>query len=300
MSDTYSSTVDTVRVARGAALEVAPSPNAACYASVEATLDLPCWLSDDLASGPPAGAGLSVPAFQLVILRDGHPLGRHVFASDSVVIGRAAGCDVRLDEPTVSRAHARIEGGVIVDLASANGVYVNGERVTRHRLQNGDLVRLSDYELIFQLAPMSGSTSAAPSSPSWVESDDDLQRVLGRTLRLDPRRHDDQAERSVRQRAYLLATGEGRRLQPRACQFVLDRDLFLIGGDEGCDLKIEGFWIPRLLVAILRGPAGYTLDPLGRWPARVYLANRPVLRRQPLEDKDRLTVAGQGFVFRLG
>jgi len=300
MSDTYSSSVDTVRVARGAALEAPPSPTAACYASVEATLDLPCWLSDDLQAFPPPDADLKTRAFQLVILRDGSPLGRHVFASDSVVIGRAVGCDVRLDEPSVSRAHARIEGGVLVDLASANGVYVNGERITRHRLQNGDLIRLSDYELIFQLAPLGGSTSAAPSSPSWVESDDELQRVLGRTLRLDPKRHDEQAERSVRQRAYLLATGEGRRLQPRALQFVLDRDLFLIGADEGCDLRIEGFWVPRLLVAILRGPAGYTIDPLGRWPARVYLANRPVLRRQPLEDKDRLTVAGQGFVFRLG
>ncbi len=51
------------------------------------------------------------------------------------LIGRDRDCAVRIDSTTVSRHHARIvvTGGeaTIEDLASKNGTYVNGERVSR-------------------------------------------------------------------------------------------------------------------------------------------------------------------------
>jgi len=54
--------------------------------------------------------------------------------------------DVVLDDRTISRQHARIryEKGafVIYDLASANGVYVNGEKVQRRVLAHGDRIKL--------------------------------------------------------------------------------------------------------------------------------------------------------------
>ena len=46
------------------------------------------------------------------------------------VIGRADECEIHLDDPFVSRRHARVIsadiGTAIEDLGSANGVYVNG------------------------------------------------------------------------------------------------------------------------------------------------------------------------------
>ena len=54
--------------------------------------------------------------------------------------------DVVVDDRTISRQHARIrfEKGafVIYDLASANGVFVNGERVQRRVLTHGDRIKL--------------------------------------------------------------------------------------------------------------------------------------------------------------
>ena len=54
--------------------------------------------------------------------------------------------DVVVDDRTISRQHARIryEKGafVIYDLASANGVYVNGEKVQRRVLTHGDRIKL--------------------------------------------------------------------------------------------------------------------------------------------------------------
>jgi len=61
-----------------------------------------------------------------------------------VVIGRASEGDVVLVEDMVSRRHARIqlEHGIptLEDLGSTNGTYVNGEKVGRVRLSEGDRI----------------------------------------------------------------------------------------------------------------------------------------------------------------
>lgn len=55
---------------------------------------------------------------------------------DTLVIGRAEGCDVRLvDDIMVSKQHAKVQlesgGPVVLDLGSRNGTFVNGQRVSR-------------------------------------------------------------------------------------------------------------------------------------------------------------------------
>jgi FHA domain len=63
-------------------------------------------------------------------------------ARDDLVIGRGTGCDVALVDRTVSRRHARLffrDGRWIVqDLASKNGIALNGARVGRSQLRPGD------------------------------------------------------------------------------------------------------------------------------------------------------------------
>jgi hypothetical protein len=67
-------------------------------------------------------------------------------AQDSLLIGRAPLCDIALGDPTVSRLHARLlcrDGAWIVnDLASRNGVTVNGTNVGRCQLRPGDRLGL--------------------------------------------------------------------------------------------------------------------------------------------------------------
>jgi len=56
----------------------------------------------------------------------------------SVAIGRSAECEIVLNDSLVSRRHARLYvdsyGVILEDLGSANGVYVDGERMERQRL----------------------------------------------------------------------------------------------------------------------------------------------------------------------
>ncbi len=74
---------------------------------------------------------------------------------DEVTLGRAAGNTVLLPERNVSRRHARIfnESGALLveDLKSANGVLLNGQKLTApHVLQDGDQLRIGDYGIVLQ------------------------------------------------------------------------------------------------------------------------------------------------------
>ncbi len=81
--------------------------------------------------------------------------------------------DVALDDRTISRQHARIryEKGafVIYDLASANGVLVNGDQVQRRVITHGDRIRLGQMVLGVLMVLNDLETVSAPdeiSSPS--------------------------------------------------------------------------------------------------------------------------------------
>jgi hypothetical protein len=68
-------------------------------------------------------------------------------------IGRKE-CDIVLDDEKVSRKHASVviirEGQYAVqDLASRNGTFVNGVRLTRRNVQHNDLVRVGNTTLRF-------------------------------------------------------------------------------------------------------------------------------------------------------
>jgi pSer/pThr/pTyr-binding forkhead associated (FHA) protein len=62
------------------------------------------------------------------------------------LIGRAPSCDLVLDNPQVSRAHAVLEQAgdaiQIRDLGGTNGTYVNGQRVESCALGDGDEVKV--------------------------------------------------------------------------------------------------------------------------------------------------------------
>jgi pilus assembly protein CpaF len=79
-----------------------------------------------------------------------------VFTKASVMIGRAAGNDILLEEGEVSRFHAvvLVEDGVIYvqDAGSKNGVFVDGQKVTRKALGEGGHFKLGDYELTVSMA----------------------------------------------------------------------------------------------------------------------------------------------------
>ena len=73
---------------------------------------------------------------------------------ETIDIGRDIAADIVLDSPAVSRTHARVEqtdsGYQLIDLNSANGTFVNGERVQKVSLNSGDLIQIEQFALLFQ------------------------------------------------------------------------------------------------------------------------------------------------------
>jgi hypothetical protein len=75
-------------------------------------------------------------------------------------VGRWPDNSLQLDADFISRHHAVLlesaEGTVLEDLASTNGVYVNGERVSRQLLKPGDRVTIGRTDFRFVIKPPSG------------------------------------------------------------------------------------------------------------------------------------------------
>jgi len=70
-----------------------------------------------------------------------------------LIIGRSPKADVCIQDRRVSQRHARVvvtpEGEVFVeDLGSTNGIYVNGKKVTRSTLHDGDKVHVSRHYIL--------------------------------------------------------------------------------------------------------------------------------------------------------
>lgn len=73
----------------------------------------------------------------------------------ATIIGRSPECHVTIEDPLVSRQHARIvldeEGALCEDLGSRNGVKLNGRPIKKGltRLKDGDRLRIGTQELVF-------------------------------------------------------------------------------------------------------------------------------------------------------
>jgi len=104
-------------------------------------------------SDPMLGGGYGSPrgraAQQLTLSYNGH----HVDATkERFVLGRSkTQADLVLEDPNVSRQHAAIErvgnDWVLVDLGSTNGCYIDGQRVSRRNIADGDVIEITTHQV---------------------------------------------------------------------------------------------------------------------------------------------------------
>jgi pSer/pThr/pTyr-binding forkhead associated (FHA) protein len=83
------------------------------------------------------------------------------------VIGRSETCDIRLDDPYVSRRQAKIfqdKGCVHIENLGRNPILLNGEFIEKSILQSGDMLLFGKTQVVFQLK--------SPSRDETTELDD--------------------------------------------------------------------------------------------------------------------------------
>lgn len=100
------------------------------------------------------------------VYRNGELIATETFDREIIKIGRLSSAHLRLDDEKVSRIHAVVEataGGEmsIIDMGSAEGTFVNGERVNKASLAAGDEIVLGDTRIVFQEEEAAAAGAAA-------------------------------------------------------------------------------------------------------------------------------------------
>lgn len=106
----------------------------------------------------------------------GEAFGRTYHLLSPTVVGRAPECDISINAPGLSRTHARLrpthDGLEIEDLRSANGSFLNGQRIATGTARPGDEIAFD--QLRFRVYAPSKQDTAQPvrgragSSRGWI------------------------------------------------------------------------------------------------------------------------------------
>jgi pSer/pThr/pTyr-binding forkhead associated (FHA) protein len=117
----------------------------------------------------PSG-GPALPAMRLVA--EGGPYDGRVYdlAARELAVGRAVDNDIVLDDPSLSRKHAKLrrvspDELEVEDLGSSNGTYVNGRKVGRGGVRPGDLLRFGELNFRVEGDTLHGTRAVAAEIP---------------------------------------------------------------------------------------------------------------------------------------
>ncbi len=122
---------------------------------------------------------------------EGAELARtEILTENTIKIGKLSSSHLRIDDDSISRMHALIEVNgpndvVILDLGSSTGTYINGERITKRQLRNGDQLQLGSVRVVLTIAGQQapgrtgrGGRPIVRSAPLFDEEDESGRRSL--------------------------------------------------------------------------------------------------------------------------
>jgi pSer/pThr/pTyr-binding forkhead associated (FHA) protein len=216
-----------------------------------------------------------------------------VFQSDKaeITIGRNLKNDLQIDNLAVSNFHARIERSednyFIEDLQSTNGTFINSEKISKYKLQDGDIATIGKHSLTFLLEG-GASEGRSLSENDMVETmmlDSEKQRGLVKM-----------AEPSFSETPALLKVQEGETSQD---EYRLTARLTEIGRRDSCQIRLKGLLAPKSLAYITRDPMGYTLIP-GDNGGKLLLNGLRIDKGTMLKNNDLISAGKVKFQFLQG
>ena len=222
---------------------------------------------------------------KLTVTFNGQPQEEINLDKERVLIGRAKKADIRIDNLSVSSQHAVLikvlDNVFIEDLHSTNGTLVNGIKVHKHALRNGDRISVGKHVLLFA-----------------SEADQEAEEELEKTVLIRPRSATNAASMArIAERAGAGATSNTNIDQsaPKGILKVLN------GPSAGRQLMLTKALITigrpgKQVAAISRRPRGYYITHIEsdgdgkRYPA----VNGELIgpRAHPLKNEDRIELAG--------
>ena len=210
-------------------------------------------------------------------------------ASDRITIGRSKTNDIVLPSPAVSKNHAIIVRDqhklTIVDQGSANGIFVNGKKAKKQQLKYWDEIQIFDYVIKYMAA------ARLPGEQEGIDTE------LNTEMR-------DESTREIRiADAKELARLREEKRTPhlldqsnlRSAPVVVDSANFFIGAASSCNMRIRGWFKPRVSGQIKRRTNGFYLSRHGR--GQISVNGRSVKNEVKLSDDDDVVIHKKPFKF---
>ena len=208
---------------------------------------------------------------------------------DILTIGRKEENDLVIDNQAISGSHARIikedDNFSIEDLSSLNGTFVNGKRVSKYTLNNGDIVLIGNHTLEFisekpgdEQAKKSGVLRGRSMDETVVMSPTEQKKILVSTEKLEVLGGFLVIEGAMEENEYLLK----------------DR-ITTIGKDDGAQIHLKGFFAPKVAALVNRRKEGYFINPSGGKDLKVN--GKKVDQRCDLKDGDMVEIGNLKMQF---
>jgi pSer/pThr/pTyr-binding forkhead associated (FHA) protein len=213
----------------------------------------------------------------------GKEIGHWMLDKPIFKIGRTAENDIVIDNLAVSRVHSVIEEDkgkhYIRDCDSLNGTIVNGRRIGRTALSDGDEIQIGKHKLVFQ--KHGAKRIALSPEPEGFD-----QTVIMRADKLPPPKN---AEAGPPSRPRLV-DGEGDSVVEIGDSSVT------LGKGDAADVEIGGLFVAKRHVEISKVNGRYVLRHVGG-RQKVVVEGMPV-KEWVLKNNDRIKIGKKEFVFQ--
>jgi pSer/pThr/pTyr-binding forkhead associated (FHA) protein len=209
---------------------------------------------------------------------------------DVITIGRKAESDIAIDNQAISGQHAKItkEGDAIFieDANSLNGTYVNGQKVFKRELYNGDviLVGVHTLEVISDKVRETDTKSFAVRGRSMDETmviaPEDQKKILASA---------DKEKPDILGGFIVIEGSTDKR------DYLLKERVTTIGKEDSAGIHLKGFFAPKVTALINRRKEGYFITPAGGKSLKVN--GQQVDHRYDLKDGDIVETGGLKLQF---
>ncbi len=206
-------------------------------------------------------------------------------------IGRKPDNDIVIDNQAISGHHAELVKSnnalAIEDLGSLNGTYLNGQKVSKSELYDGDIVSLGVHTLdIFSDKKRDADKTFAVRGRSMDETviiaPDVQKKILSAS--------DSRAPETLG--GFIVIEGSTDRKE-----YELSEKVSVIGRQEGAAITLKGFFAPKVAALVNRRKEGYFITPsAGR---NLKVNGREIAQRCDLNDGDIVEVANLKLQFYL-
>ena len=213
-------------------------------------------------------------------------------AKGELTIGRNPANDIVIDNMGVSRRHAVIkwsgDRATVEDLGSANGTFVNGQKVTSHELKDGDDILVLKHRLVFRVSKEAAALKAGIAADAGQKTMFIDPALIAQAAAGKPAGRPEAATPKLRPCLIL----------PDRKKMALEAEEITLGSSADCTIQFAGMFVAKLHARIVPEKEGQfkIIHVAGLAGTRV---NGEKVGERVLKHGDEIEISKQRLLFRL-